>query len=125
MPTAYHGAEAVAAYRPPARTHDHRSLFPVIPGPVSERCRGSSRILADTRPIPSINIGNALTLGLTAELKLKSDQVNIALALFFVPYVLFEIPSNLLLKRFKPHVWRKYRHPRQAGGRVAAACSPL
>ena len=25
--------------------------------------------------------------------------------IFFVPYVLFEIPSNILLKRLKPHVW--------------------
>lgn len=24
---------------------------------------------------------------------------------FFVPYVVFEIPSNMLLKRFSPHVW--------------------
>ena len=118
MPTAYHRAEAVAAYRPPARTHDHRPLLPVVPRPVSERCRGSSCILADTSSLPSINIGNALTLGLTAELKLKGDQVNIALALFFVPYVLFEIPSNLLLKRFSPHVWRTYRNPRRAGSRV-------
>ena len=117
MPTAYHGAEAVAAYRPPARTYGHRPLLPVIPRPVCEKYRGSSRILADTSPLSSINIGNALTLGLTAELKLRSDQINIALALLFVPYVLFEIPSNLLLKRFSPHVWRKYRNPRRAGSR--------
>lgn len=26
----------------------------------------------------------------------------------FVPYVLAEIPSNALLKHFKPHVWRAY-----------------
>jgi len=25
----------------------------------------------------------------------------------FVPHVLFEIPGNLFLKRFRPHVWRK------------------
>lgn len=24
----------------------------------------------------------------------------------FVPYILFEIPSNMMLKRYKPHVWR-------------------
>ena len=30
---------------------------------------------------------------------------NAALAIFFVPYCLFEIPSNILLKKFKPHVW--------------------
>lgn len=34
-------------------------------------------------------------------------QYNIALLIFFVPYVLFEIPSNILLKRFSPRVWRK------------------
>jgi MFS family permease len=27
------------------------------------------------------------------------------LTIFFVPYVLFEIPSNIVLKRLKPHVW--------------------
>jgi hypothetical protein len=25
--------------------------------------------------------------------------------IFFVPYCLFEIPSNILLKKFKPRVW--------------------
>ena len=33
------------------------------------------------------------------------DQYNTALTIFFVPYIVFEIPSNILLKRFKPHVW--------------------
>ena len=31
-----------------------------------------------------------------------------ALTIFFVPYVLFEIPSNLVLKRLKPHVWLSF-----------------
>ena len=30
---------------------------------------------------------------------------NNALVVFFVPYIIFEIPSNMLLKRFSPHVW--------------------
>ena len=30
---------------------------------------------------------------------------NNALVVFFVPYIIFEIPSNVLLKRFSPHVW--------------------
>lgn len=25
--------------------------------------------------------------------------------MFFVPYVVFEIPSNILLKRFSPRIW--------------------
>lgn len=55
-----------------------------------------------------VNISNALTLGLPEELKLNNvtdQQSNIALAIFFVPYVLLEIPSNWLMKKFKPHVW--------------------
>lgn len=27
------------------------------------------------------------------------------LTIFFVPYILFEIPSNLLMKKFNPHIW--------------------
>ena len=55
----------------------------------------------------SVNISNALTLGLPKELGLVGNQPNIALTIFFVPYVVFEIPSNILLKRLKPHVWCK------------------
>lgn len=32
-------------------------------------------------------------------------KFNTAVVIFFVPYCLFEIPSNILLKKFKPHVW--------------------
>ncbi|KAL8678397.1 MAG: hypothetical protein Q9186_005239 [Xanthomendoza sp. 1 TL-2023] len=54
-----------------------------------------------------VNIANALTLGLPGDLHLnaKSNQANVALTIFFVPYILFEIPSNLLMRYFKPHIW--------------------
>ena len=52
-----------------------------------------------------VNISNALTLGLPEELDLVGYQTNVALTIFFVPYIVFEIPSNILLKRFKPNVW--------------------
>ena len=52
-----------------------------------------------------VNIGNALTLGLPHDLHLKGNESNVALTIFFVPYVVFEVPSNILLRRFKPHVW--------------------
>ena len=55
----------------------------------------------------SVNIGNALTMHLPRDLHLVGNQANVALTIFFVPYVLFEIPSNILLKQFKPHKWRK------------------
>lgn len=51
------------------------------------------------------NISNALTMRLPQELELTGQQPNIALAVFFVPYIVFEIPSNILMKRFTPHVW--------------------
>jgi MFS family permease len=52
-----------------------------------------------------VNIANADVFGLSEELNLKSNEYNTALVIFFVPYCLFEIPSNILLKHFKPHVW--------------------
>lgn len=51
------------------------------------------------------NISNALTMEMPKELHLKGQQPNIALALFFVPYILFEVPSNAAMKKFSPHVW--------------------
>ncbi|KAI1827484.1 MFS general substrate transporter [Xylaria intraflava] len=55
--------------------------------------------------IDRVNISSALTLGLSKELGLVDQQPNIALTIFFVPYILFEIPSNILMKRFNPRVW--------------------
>lgn len=53
-----------------------------------------------------VNISNAATLGLTEDLNIATGmKYNIALTIFFVPYIIFEIPSNILLKKFKPHVW--------------------
>ncbi|KAK2804355.1 hypothetical protein FQN50_006646 [Emmonsiellopsis sp. PD_5] len=56
--------------------------------------------------IDRANIGNAKIEGLMDDLKLSGTQYNIALAIFFVPYVLFELPSNIVLGRFKrPSRW--------------------
>ncbi|GAA6006725.1 hypothetical protein JCM11491_003158 [Sporobolomyces phaffii] len=58
------------------------------------------------------NLGNARTLNsdrpgesLVETLHLKGLKYNIVVALFFVPYVLFEFPSNLALKYFSPSKW--------------------
>ena len=51
------------------------------------------------------NIANAAIFGLREDLGLKSTEYNTALTIFFVPYILFEIPSNILLKKLKPHLW--------------------
>lgn len=52
-----------------------------------------------------VNIANAALYGLKQDLKLGGNEYNTALVIFFVPYIIFEIPSNALMKRFKPHLW--------------------
>ena len=53
-----------------------------------------------------VNISNANIFGLSQELDLVRDnRYNTALVIFFVPYILFEIPSNVILKKLKPNVW--------------------
>ncbi|CAG7925649.1 unnamed protein product [Penicillium olsonii] len=51
--------------------------------------------------IDRANIGNAKIEGLLEDLNLSGEQYNIALAIFFVPYILLEMPSNTLLLKFK------------------------
>ncbi|EJD38877.1 putative MFS nicotinic acid transporter Tna1 [Auricularia subglabra TFB-10046 SS5] len=50
-----------------------------------------------------VNIGQARTAGLEADLKLTGNDYDIALTVFFVSYVAFEIPCNLILRRWQPH----------------------
>ncbi|EJD47967.1 MFS general substrate transporter [Auricularia subglabra TFB-10046 SS5] len=51
------------------------------------------------------SIGNAKLYGLIPDLHMTDEQYLIALSLFFAPYALFEVPSNILLKRLRPSVW--------------------
>ncbi|KAL2835652.1 major facilitator superfamily domain-containing protein [Aspergillus pseudoustus] len=51
--------------------------------------------------IDKTNIGNAKIEGLLPSLGMTGEQYNIALAIFFVPYVIAEVPSNMILNRFK------------------------
>lgn len=56
-----------------------------------------------------VNISNAAVLGLKEDLDIvNGTKYNTALTIFFVPYIIFEIPSNVLLKRLKPHIWRTF-----------------
>ncbi|PWZ01220.1 MFS general substrate transporter [Testicularia cyperi] len=50
-------------------------------------------------------IGNARLYGLEDELGLSSQQFNLTLTIFYFPYALFEVPSNILLKRLRPSIW--------------------
>ena len=53
------------------------------------------------------NLANARIQGLEKSLHIppKSNGYNIALFSFTIPYVLFEVPANIMLKRIKPQWW--------------------
>ena len=73
--------------------------------------RAAFAYLSSFSPADRVNIANAKVFDLAKDLKLEepgnpdSTKYNTALVIFFVPYCLLEIPSNILLKKFKPHVW--------------------
>ncbi|EIM85805.1 MFS general substrate transporter, partial [Stereum hirsutum FP-91666 SS1] len=49
------------------------------------------------------NIGNAKLDGLTTDLGVSGPAYNTSLALYFIGYVIFEVPSNV--RRFNPQFW--------------------
>ncbi|EXF77741.1 hypothetical protein CFIO01_03062 [Colletotrichum fioriniae PJ7] len=51
------------------------------------------------------NIGNAKIAGMDRDLELDSSRYSIALVVFFVGYVLFEVPSNMILTRTRPSLY--------------------
>jgi hypothetical protein len=52
-----------------------------------------------------INIGNARLMGLEKDLGMSGHQYNVALFVFFIPYILLEVPSNIMLKKMRPSWW--------------------
>ncbi|KAI0807648.1 MFS general substrate transporter [Fomes fomentarius] len=93
-----------------SKSGDYRACFPDV---------NEARVIRkiDTRVIPvlcvlyllsfldRVNISNAAIFGMKQDLNLGGNEFNIALVVFFVGYVSFELPSNALLKHYKPHVW--------------------
>ena len=51
------------------------------------------------------NIGNAKIQGLEASLSMEGQDYNIALFTFFIPYILLEVPSNIIIKNLAPSTW--------------------
>lgn len=51
------------------------------------------------------NIGNAKIEGLAEDLNLKGNQYNMCLTIFFIFYASMEVPSNMILKRWKPNIF--------------------
>ncbi|KAK9717717.1 hypothetical protein K7432_006001 [Basidiobolus ranarum] len=55
--------------------------------------------------IDRANIGNARLDNLEKDLNIDSSQYSWALSIFFFGYVIFEVPSNLMLKKWKASRW--------------------
>lgn len=55
-----------------------------------------------------VNIGNARLYGLEDDLGMTGDQFQTAVSLLFVTYILSELPSNLVIKKFTPSRWLSF-----------------
>ncbi|TFK40781.1 major facilitator superfamily domain-containing protein [Crucibulum laeve] len=70
-----------------------------------------------TKPYPNIDalisleflrpvmLAHYRIVGLATDLHVTPSEYNTALALYFVAYVIFEVPANIILKRFDPQIW--------------------
>ncbi|KAJ3497870.1 hypothetical protein NLG97_g1567 [Lecanicillium saksenae] len=52
-----------------------------------------------------INISNAKIQGMAEELNLTGHRFNVALFIYFVSYILFQVPSNMLIKKARPSLY--------------------
>jgi len=53
-------------------------------------------------------IGNAKLYNLEADLKITDQQYLLCLTIFFFSYSVFEVPSNVFLKRLRPSIWLSF-----------------
>lgn len=49
------------------------------------------------------NIGNAKIAGMYEQLSLNDSQYSVAVSIFYVTYILCEVPAVLMLKKLGPH----------------------
>lgn len=51
------------------------------------------------------SIGNAREAGMAKALKLSSSDYSLAVSIFFIGYLLLEVPSNMILSRTRPSIY--------------------
>ncbi|KAL2824930.1 major facilitator superfamily domain-containing protein [Aspergillus cavernicola] len=51
------------------------------------------------------NVGNARLEGLTDDIGMTGNQYLTGLTLYFIGYVVFEVPCNIILKKTTPRIW--------------------
>ncbi|KAI9483211.1 MAG: major facilitator superfamily domain-containing protein [Benjaminiella poitrasii] len=54
------------------------------------------------------NIGNATLAGLQTDLKMTSYELSTAISAFFITYIIFEVPSNIILKKTDAAKWLSF-----------------
>ncbi|KAI8627299.1 MFS general substrate transporter [Xylariaceae sp. FL1651] len=86
--TGYHGHDAAAERR--LRLKIDRNVYPIL------------FVVYALSFLDRINISNARIQGLTEDLELYGNRFNVALFVYFIPYILLEIPSNMVIKKVRP-----------------------
>ncbi|KAG6850657.1 hypothetical protein H0H93_010385 [Arthromyces matolae] len=54
------------------------------------------------------SVGNAKLYNLITDLHITDTQYLLALTVFFFSYAIFEVPSNIFLKRLRPSIWLSF-----------------
>ncbi|KAL7321203.1 hypothetical protein PS15m_000998 [Mucor circinelloides] len=54
------------------------------------------------------NIGNATLAGLQTDLGMTTYELSTAISAFFITYIIFEVPSNVVLKRTNAAMWLSF-----------------
>ncbi|KAI9634398.1 major facilitator superfamily transporter [Dioszegia hungarica] len=92
---------------------------PTRPGPISTSiptskglprkpvCSGRSifMLMYILNYIDRTNIGNAKSGGMEKDLNLTSSEYSLIVSIFFVSYLLFEVPANMILARSRPSIF--------------------
>lgn len=53
-----------------------------------------------------VNIANGKVFNLAEDLRLQKTEYNTCLVIYFISYVIFDIPMTLLIRVIKPHIYR-------------------
>lgn len=64
----------------------------------------TSDVRGSTVDVPLME-GNAKIQGMIEDLDMTGHDYNTALFIFFIPYIILEVPSNIIIKRIAPSTW--------------------
>ena len=62
-------------------------------------------LLLNVAYLDRTNIGNARIQGMTEDLNMTGSDYNIALFMFFIPYLLLDVPANMLMRKYRPPIF--------------------